>query len=138
MIKLKYPFVKGESYPITQSFGANPSIYQRFGLPAHNGLDFGCPEDTRLVACAKGVVLMSQKHKAYGNIVKIKHAGGYYTLYAHLNKRFVMPGEEVKEGDVIGLSGNTGYSTGPHLHFGLQSVKNDLLHLYNTHNLGWY
>jgi len=123
MIKLKYPFAKGESYPITQSFGANPDIYRRFGLPAHNGLDFGCPEGTKLAACAKGVILMSKKHKAYGNIVKIKHAGGYYTLYAHLSERFVMPGEEVKEGDIIGLSGSTGFSTGPHLHFGLQSIK---------------
>jgi len=122
MIKLNSPFFDKKKYPVTQGFGENPQVYRRFGLPGHNGLDFGCPEDTKLVACANGRVIISKKHKAYGNLVKIKHNSGYFSLYCHLNKRLVSEGEMVKAGDLIGLSGSTGFSTGPHLHFGLQSA----------------
>jgi len=122
MIKLNSPLLNKKSYPITQGFGENPKVYQRFGMPGHNGLDFGCPEDTKLASCAKGMVIMSKKHKSYGNIIKIKHSSGYFSLYCHLNKRLVFAGETVKAGELIGLSGSTGFSTGPHLHFGLQSA----------------
>jgi len=123
MISLKLPFLPTEDYPITQGFGANPAVYSKLGMPGHNGLDFGCPAETRLCAPADGVVINSELHKSYGNIVKIKHNGGYFTLFAHMNKCLVKVGDAVKTGDLIGLSGMTGFSTGPHLHFGLQSVK---------------
>ena len=54
---------------------------------------------------------------AWGNYIIINHGGGYTTLYAHLSRRSVAKGDKVKQGDVIGQSGNTGYSTAPHLHF---------------------
>ena len=54
---------------------------------------------------------------AWGNYIIINHGGGYTTLYAHLSRRNVAKGDTVKQGTVIGKSGNTGYSTGPHLHF---------------------
>jgi len=123
MIKLRTPFLNKNDFKITQGFGDNPEVYQRFGLPAHNGIDFACKEGTRIVSCQKGVVVKSEKHPSYGNIVKIKHNEGFLTLYCHLKKRLVIKGETIKEGDIIGLSGNTGFSTGPHLHFGLQSLS---------------
>jgi murein DD-endopeptidase MepM/ murein hydrolase activator NlpD len=123
MIKLRSPFYGKDKHPLTQGFGENPEVYQRFGLPAHNGLDFSCPEGTKLVACADGIVVMSKTHSSYGEIVKIKHKDGYFSLYCHLSKRLVREGETIKSGDFIGLSGSTGFSTGPHLHFGLQSIQ---------------
>lgn len=122
MIQIIKPFLSSEDYPISQGFGQNPEVYQRFGMPAHNGLDYACPEGTKITACADGNVVKSELHTAYGNIVKIKHNGGYFSLCAHLSKRLVNVGENVKKGDLIALSGSTGYSTGPHLHFGIQSV----------------
>lgn len=122
MLKLIKPFYGKADFPITQNFGENPSVYQRFGLPGHNGIDFGCPKGSEICACADGIVVLSEKHKAYGNIIKIKHKNGYFTLYAHLSKNFVVVKEKVKKGEIIGLSGSTGFSTGPHLHFGLQSA----------------
>ena len=66
---------------------------------------------------------MSSYSSTYGNIIKIKGYDEYTFVYAHLNKRFVNEGDDVKAGDIIALSGNTGDSTGPHLHF--EIIKND-------------
>jgi murein DD-endopeptidase MepM/ murein hydrolase activator NlpD len=123
MIKLNSPFQNKNDFKITQGFGDNPEIYQRFGLPAHNGIDFSCKEGTKITACQSGIIINSENHPSYGNIVKIKHDDGYFTLYCHLQRNLVIKGENVKQGDIIGLSGNTGFSTGPHLHLGLQSMN---------------
>ena len=119
-IKLIYP-VNG---PITQNFGENPGLYAQWGYPGHNGVDFGIPNGTPVVAAAKGSVdKVSFEDGGYGNYIKLKHVDGSttsYTYYAHLMQAGVSAGQSVEAGAVIGHSNNTGASTGPHLHFGLK------------------
>ncbi|BAF69457.1 peptidoglycan DD-metalloendopeptidase family protein [Nitratiruptor sp. SB155-2] len=86
---------------------------------AHLGVDFGAPRGTHVYAAGNGRVIFSGRKGGYGNVIIIAHADGYRTLYAHLQKRLVRRGRRVKQGSLIGLVGNTGLSTGPHLHFGL-------------------
>lgn len=83
----------------------------------HTGVDFKVPAGTPVVASSTGLVVASGSGGSYGNQVVIKHADGKYSQYAHLSRADVRKGEKVDRGQVIGLSGNTGNSTGPHLHF---------------------
>ena len=83
----------------------------------HTGIDLRATTGTKVYAANSGTVTTSGYSSAWGNYIIINHGGGYTTLYAHLSRRNVSKGAQVKQGDVIGLSGNTGYSTGPHLHF---------------------
>ncbi|MGL4826385.1 MAG: M23 family metallopeptidase [Vibrionaceae bacterium] len=88
-------------------------------LAFHKGLDLAMPTGTPVYSTADGVVeekFVSQT-KGYGNMLKIRHAFGFMTLYAHLDRFNVQPGQFVKKGDLIAWSGNTGLSTGPHLHY---------------------
>ncbi len=120
---LKYPVANPI---ITQYFGntpfasQNPQVYNGSG---HNGIDFGVKMGTPLLAAADGVVLgtgntdLACNGVSYGKWVLIRHTNGLTTLYAHLSVIQASTGQSVKVGEKIGLSGNTGYSTGPHLHF---------------------
>ena len=120
---LKYPL---DNVVITQYFGntpfssKNPQVYNGSG---HNGIDFGIKVGTPILAASAGVVLGTGDTDAscagvsYGKWVLIKHSNGLTTLYAHLSLIQVTKGEMVTSRQKIGLSGNTGYSTGPHLHF---------------------
>ena len=111
---------------ITQLFGGtefakqNPHVY---GRPFHNGTDFGMPTGTDILSAYKGIVVESGNTDAYpgcysyGKWVLVKHPNGLSTLYAHLSLVKVSNGQEVAEGQLLGYSGNTGYTTGPHLHF---------------------
>jgi murein DD-endopeptidase MepM/ murein hydrolase activator NlpD len=129
----KLPSVSGSvlSWPldtvkITQYFGttpfstANPQVYNGNG---HNGIDLGTPTGTKVKAAAAGVVEGAGDTDkvcagaSYGRWVLVKHASGISTLYAHLSVISVSAGQTVAAGETIGFSGNTGYSTGPHLHF---------------------
>lgn len=83
----------------------------------HNGVDFGSPMNTKIYAAANGRVTVAQYSKSFGNFIMIEHENGYVTVYAHLESMSVKPGDVVKKGDEIALSGNTGRSTGPHLHY---------------------
>ncbi|MBQ3534294.1 MAG: peptidoglycan DD-metalloendopeptidase family protein [Clostridia bacterium] len=83
----------------------------------HTGIDLRAATGTKVYAANAGTVTTSGYSSAWGNYIIINHGGGYTTLYAHLSTRKVSKNAKVKQGDVIGLSGNTGYSTGPHLHF---------------------
>ena len=83
----------------------------------HTGVDLRCSTGTKVYAANSGTVTTSGYSSAWGNYIIINHGGGYTTLYAHLSRRNVAKGDKVKQGDVIGQSGNTGYSTAPHLHF---------------------
>jgi murein DD-endopeptidase MepM/ murein hydrolase activator NlpD len=106
---------------VTQWFGENPASYARFGLRGHNGVDFSATVGTPVKAAADGVVAWVDTDADYGNYIRIWHkALGVHSFYAHLSKQNVVVGATVKAGDVIGLSGNTGNSTGPHLHFELR------------------
>ena len=111
--------------PVSQSFGENPALYQRFGLSGHNGLDFACPPGTPVRAAAAGLCARrGDDPHGYGLFILLEHtaAGGlrYATLYAHLQAAAVAPGQTAQAGEVVGLSGNSGFSSGPHLHFELR------------------
>jgi murein DD-endopeptidase MepM/ murein hydrolase activator NlpD len=85
----------------------------------HKGVDFAAPTGTPVMAAGHGTVVMAQRHRGYGNYVKIRHQNGYETVYAHLSgyARSLKVGAKVDQGQVIGYVGTTGLSTGPHLHY---------------------
>jgi murein DD-endopeptidase MepM/ murein hydrolase activator NlpD len=83
----------------------------------HAGMDFTAPTGTDVYATGNGKVLLSGWNNGYGNCIEIDHGYGYVTLYGHLSKISVHEGQVVKRGDIIGLVGSTGKSTGPHLHY---------------------
>lgn len=112
--KIIYPF--SGTYPVTSPFG--PRIHPVYGYERfHSGVDFGTPLGTPILAVLDGVVVTAGPGGGYGNVVIIKHANNLSTVYGHLSKVLVKPGDFVKQGQTIALSGNTGVSTGPHLHF---------------------
>ena len=83
----------------------------------HKGVDWSTPTGTAVFASSGGTVAKAGWGGGYGYVVYINHADGKQTRYAHLSKVLVSSGQSVKQGDKIALSGNTGISTGPHLHF---------------------
>jgi murein DD-endopeptidase MepM/ murein hydrolase activator NlpD len=83
----------------------------------HEGIDFAAPMGTPIHAVAAGVVTWAGPRGGYGNMVQIDHGDGYSTRYGHAEKILVHVGETVRRGDVIALVGDTGRSTGPHVHF---------------------
>ncbi|WP_309499286.1 M23 family metallopeptidase [Sulfurovum sp.] len=85
----------------------------------HLGTDFRAKRGTPLLAVNKGTVSFAGYMSGYGKVVKIKHAGGYESLYAHQSRIRAKRGQRITKGDIIGYVGSTGQSTGPHLHFGL-------------------
>lgn len=83
----------------------------------HRGVDFAMPIGTPVLVVGDGEVVVSKNSGTAGNYVAVRHSPQYMTCYMHLKKLLVKPGQKVKRGDRIALSGNTGRSTGPHLHF---------------------
>ncbi|MBI4400411.1 MAG: M23 family metallopeptidase [Nitrospirae bacterium] len=107
---------------VTSSFG--PRISPFTGqLAMHDGLDIGSPPNAPIQAPAAGRVTATGFDSKMGNMVRIEHGYGFETQYAHLAKVLVKTGQKVKRGDILGLIGSTGLSTGPHLHY-LVKVKN--------------
>lgn len=83
----------------------------------HRGIDIATYFGNPIVATADGVVIQTAKDKIGGKTIKISHGGGYITVYCHLSKFLVKPGQKVKRGDTIGLIGKTGKALGPHVHY---------------------
>jgi murein DD-endopeptidase MepM/ murein hydrolase activator NlpD len=83
----------------------------------HTGIDFKAKRGDKILATADGVVIKAFRNGGYGNYVMIDHGNGYTTSFSHMQKYKVHRGDKVKRGQVIGLVGNTGRSTGPHLHY---------------------
>ncbi|MFD0963585.1 M23 family metallopeptidase [Pseudofulvibacter geojedonensis] len=83
----------------------------------HNGMDFTAPKGTPIYATGDGVVTKASRASGFGKVIYIDHGFGYMTKYAHLNKFNTRKGKKVKRGDIIGYVGNTGLSSGPHLHY---------------------
>lgn len=100
--------------PVTSTFGPRSLLP---GEQFHTGIDIGVPEGTPVRATASGVVRFVGNTDGYGLRVEIDHGNGVTTLYAHLSEASVVPGQRVERGQTIGKSGNTGASTGPHLHY---------------------
>ena len=97
------------------------------GLHGYNAIDIGTPVGTTLHAAASGVVIIARSsgwNGGYGSYIVISHYNGTQTVYGHLSHVFVNAGDTVTQGQVIGLTGNTGHSTGPHLHFEVRGAYN--------------
>lgn len=109
-----------EEYEISSGFGYRIDPF-RHRKAFHDGIDIPLPEGTPILASLDGIVFKTGKDSSGGKYVKLKHDNGYTTLYVHLSRIIATKGSKVNQGDVIGLSGNTGRSTGPHLHFEVSS-----------------
>ena len=108
------------SYPISQGYGGTDTS------AFHTGIDYACPTGTPILASEAGTVMFAGwDNTGYGNCVIIQHKDGNATLYAHLQSISVKVGQKVKRSQVIGYSGSTGNSTGPHLHFEARHTWND-------------
>lgn len=97
------------------------------GIHGYNAVDLAAPVGTSILASADGQVIIARMggwNGGYGNYIVIRHTNGTQTLYAHANKVSVSSGDSVNKGDVIGTVGNTGKSTGSHLHFEIRGAKN--------------
>ena len=114
------------SLPIGTPINGNFSLTSGYGLridpftqamAKHEGLDFSAATGTPIIASAGGVISRSGWDSQYGNVIEINHAEGFKTRYAHASQLLVRVGQTVKRGDVIAKVGNTGRSTGPHLHY---------------------
>lgn len=103
-------FVKPVDGKINSKFGWR-------GGRVHAGIDFQLSTGDTVYNAFDGVVRLSKYHSGYGNCVIVRHHNGLETLYGHFSKRLVKPGDLVNAGQVLGLGGSTGRSTGPHLHF---------------------
>ena len=105
---------------ITSAFGGRSSPTEG-ASSNHQGIDIGAPTGSSILAAASGNVVIATYSASAGNYVMINHGGGVYTVYMHMNSIGVSVGQSVSQGQQIGTVGSTGYSTGPHLHFGIRS-----------------
>ncbi|WP_295760947.1 murein hydrolase activator EnvC [uncultured Oscillibacter sp.] len=113
------------SHYITSTVGGRASP-GGIGSTNHKGTDIGrVGYDSTIYAAKAGTVLISEYSKSYGNYVVLYHGSGNTTLYAHMSSRKVSVGQSVRQGDVLGITGSTGNSTGPHLHFEIK--ENDAI-----------
>ncbi|MDB5686215.1 MAG: hypothetical protein JWR77_804, partial [Rhizorhabdus sp.] len=101
---------------LTSSFGMRFHPILGFSR-MHQGMDFGAPMGAPIVAANDGIVQFAGRHGGHGNYVRLNHAGGIQTGYAHMSRIIARPGEHVRQGQLIGYVGSTGLSTGPHLHY---------------------
>jgi len=101
---------------VSRGFGLKPSPFTGLKQP-HLGIDIAAPKGTPVRSTADGVVDYTGWHKGLGKLIAVDHGHGYETRYGHLNQIKVKKGQRIKRGELIGTVGNTGYSTGPHLHY---------------------
>ena len=115
-------FILPGAGPVSMKFGTREYVNGK-KRGQHRGLDLAVSSGTEIKAAENGKVVFAGKLKAFGGTVVIDHGQGVHTLYFHLSKFMKAVGEAVEEGEIIALSGNSGISSGPHLHWGM-SVNN--------------
>jgi murein DD-endopeptidase MepM/ murein hydrolase activator NlpD len=103
--------------PVTSSFGRRADPFAKTQVENHPGVDLAAPEGSPIAAAGSGVVIAAGPRGGYGNAVEIDHGNGLHTLYAHASAVRVHAGEQVVAGQTLADVGQTGRSTGPHLHF---------------------
>lgn len=109
-------------------------MHPRYGYwKMHEGIDLSAPKGTPVYATGNGVVVRSGWRPGYGELIELNHGFGYKTRYGHLAKRYVQPGDSVTRGQVIGEVGNTGVSSGAHLHYEVRFRDNTVnpIHYFN-------
>jgi murein DD-endopeptidase MepM/ murein hydrolase activator NlpD len=117
---------------ITSTVGSRANPFGGSGSESHSGLDIAVPTGTYVRATGNGTVKFSGWQSGYGNLVIISHGYGYETYYGHNSKLLLHVGDKVSRGDYIALSGSTGRSTGPHVHYEIRlngAIKNPLNYL---------
>ena len=112
---MRFPTVK--QYRVSSNFNPRRLNPVTGRVAPHKGVDFAIPLGTPVLAVGDGEVIVAKRSGGAGNYVAIRHGRQYMTRYMHLKKLLVKPGQKVKRGDRIALSGSTGRSTGPHLHY---------------------
>ena len=117
-ISFKWPCPS--SSRITSNFGDRESPTEG-ASSNHKGIDIGASTGANIIAAADGEVVISTYSYSAGNYIMIDHGGGVSTVYMHCSQLLVSKGAKVTQGQVIAKVGSTGYSTGPHLHFGIRS-----------------
>ncbi len=105
---------------ITSSFGSRTSPTPG-ASSNHQGMDIGAPSGSSIVAAASGTVVIATYSYSAGNYIMVNHGGGVYTVYMHCSQLLASEGQDVIQGQTIAKVGSTGYSTGPHLHFGIRA-----------------
>jgi len=118
-----------QGYPTYAGYYLRPIVGGRKtqGIHGYNGVDIAAPTGTSIMASADGQVIIARPsgyNGGFGLYVVIRHSNGTQTLYAHMSKVSVAVGQSVTQGQVIGAIGNTGRSTGPHVHFEVRGAKN--------------
>ena len=116
---IKFIWPCPSSSRITSGFGGRESPTEG-ASSNHQGIDIGAPTGRNIVAAADGTVTISTYSYSAGNYIMLNHGGGVSTVYMHCSQLLVSAGDTVKQGQVIAKVGSTGYSTGPHLHFGVR------------------
>lgn len=106
-----------ESPVMTSGFGYRTDPFKPGTAEFHSGLDFRGHKGDNVKATADGEVVHAGWQQGYGKCIQIKHKYGYETLYGHLSRILVYPGQKIHAGDIIGYMGSTGHSTGTHLHY---------------------
>lgn len=123
-MKLEFPLEK--KFKLGSGFGPRGALAGgKIKAHNHQGQDIAAPTGTKVKSVADGVVVRSspvEQSGGYGNFIVIKH-DDFYSAYGHLSKREVNKGDKVKKGELIGLVGSTGQSTGPHLHFEIRKTE---------------
>ncbi|MBA4181138.1 MAG: hypothetical protein C0506_11165 [Anaerolinea sp.] len=108
--------------PVTARYGEQRSINGSVPSGHHGGTDIGVPDGTPVMATNSGIVVLARQLQVRGNMVIIDHGGGLFSGYAHLSSFSVAEGQSVVAGEVIAMSGNTGLSTGAHLHWEMSAA----------------
>lgn len=128
----RLPYKEGDAYPIGQAPGGLITTHTH--IQSTNAVDISMPQDTPVLAARDGTIIYAEANQIYGgknpdlmakaNKVRIQHIDGTMATYAHLAHGGVhaYPGQRVRAGDQIGLAGSTGFSSGPHLHFAVQTI----------------
>ncbi|MFG1484109.1 M23 family metallopeptidase [Halobacteriovorax sp. HFRX-2_2] len=121
-------------WPVPSSNRVTSGYGHRWGRP-HEGIDIAARKGTYIVSADAGVVVFSGRKSGYGNITVVSHVGGFFTIYAHNHKNYTRKGQKVARGQVIAAVGNTGKSTGDHLHFEIRhdSKAFDPLEFFHKH-----
>ncbi len=119
-------FVRGDVNVLPGIWPVNGRLMDGFGHRSdplsgegemHKGVDISAPQGTPVKSTADGMVVFAGWNAGYGRCVIIEHGNNYQTLYGHLSRVDAIEGEEIRQGDVLGLVGTSGHSTGPHLHY---------------------
>ena len=123
---------------IVQGFGERPAVYKQFNMKGHNGLDFrtrfiDSPLGRRYVTAVTEGIIEEIRYdiRGYGIHIRQRLPDGSLCIYAHLTKPYIQLKSSVKQGQRIGLTGNTGFSSGPHLHFDWRPAPIDYKNGYN-------